>query len=179
MAHRFIVLLRGINVGGKNKLKMEDLRAALADVGFGDPQTYIQSGNIRLESPYPDSEGTEKGVSDCIKNAFGLDIASIALTHVALLEIQKANPYHLQPGIDIKNVYFTFLSRPPIREAWDKICPADYEPEVFTVSHGAIHLYFPNGYGKAQLTNTFFEKKLKVLATTRNWNTVQALLDDA
>jgi uncharacterized protein (DUF1697 family) len=168
----YIVLLRGINVSGKNILPMAELRELLSSLQFENVQTYIQSGNIVLNSEFSKEEIVDK-VKNGIAATFGYDVPVLART---IDEWEKAianNPY---PTENHKIVSFTFLSEVPIETVVEVNITND---DVHTVLNDMVYMYCPDGFGRTKLTNNLFEKKLKVTATSRNFRTTMKLLEMA
>ncbi|MCI2230063.1 DUF1697 domain-containing protein [Polaribacter sp. MSW13] len=166
----FIVLLRGINVSGKNKLPMAELRNLLNILDFKNVQTYIQSGNIILDSEDSKSIVCQK-IKEGILNQFGYDVPVIART-ISEWKIAIDNyPFSLE---NEKIVAFTFLDRSPkISEIEIKNIRGDQ----FKIANEVVYLYCPIGFGKTKITNNVLEKKLNVIATTRNFKTTEKLLE--
>lgn len=171
----YIALLRGINVSGKNLLKMAPLAEALSETGLRNIRTYIQSGNIVFESGITDSLILGTVISEKIKERFGFETPVQVLSRNELIRIRDNNPFINMQGFPADKLHLTLLQSVPKVELPDKIAAVDYSPDAFVVSDNAIYLYCPNGYGRTRLTNTFFENKLKMNATTRNWATVVKL----
>ncbi|MFY0603555.1 MAG: DUF1697 domain-containing protein [Flavobacteriaceae bacterium] len=166
---RYIVLLRGINVSGKNKLPMQDLRAVLSELGYQNIQTYIQSGNIILDSEKEKSV-VENEIKERIKSKFGYDVPVISRTIEGIENAIKFNPYPIE---NEKVVAVIFLSD-VVTETDIEINKAD--EDQFTVLKDVVYIYCPNGFGRSKLTINIFEKKLNVIATSRNWRTTNKLL---
>lgn len=167
---RYIVLLRGINVSGKNKLPMQDLRELLSELRYENVQTYIQSGNIILDSEKEKSV-LEKEIKAGIKSKFGYDVPVIARTVKGIEIAIQGNPY---PVDNEKVVAVIFLS--------DVTTKTDLEinraeEDQFTILKDVVYIYCPNGFGRSKLTISVFEKKLEVSATSRNWRTTKKLLE--
>lgn len=174
----YIALLRGINVSGQKKIKMADLRTYLGDAGLQDVKTYIQSGNIVFKSENADKTELAQKISDEIKEAYGFHVPVLVLTADYLQSVIEQNTY-FKAGKDISKLYVIFLSEHPSQEKIATLEAVDYSPEEFTLHDTHLDFYFPNGYGRSKLNNNFFERKLKVSATTRNWKTINKLLDMA
>lgn len=168
----YIVILRGVNVSGKNKLPMAELRQLLSKLKFENVQTYIQSGNIVLSSKLPKKE-VIKSVKNGIASTFGYDIAVLAKT-ISEWEIAIANnPY---PTENHKIVSFTFFNR-IVKETTIEINITN--DDKYTILNDMVYMYCPDGFGRTKLTNNLFEKKLKVTATSRNYRTTMKLLEIA
>ncbi len=169
----YIALLRGINVSGQKKIKMAELRIHLKEWGFSEVQTYIQSGNIVLQADESTSEQIAARIHQGIQSAYGFHVPVMVLVPEDLDEVLANNPF--LPEQDSKRVYVTFLSAQPAQHLLDKLLEEDYSPEAFELVKQHIYFFSPSGYGRAKMNNNFFEKKLKVNATTRNWRTVNKL----
>ena len=163
----YIVLLRGINVSGKNKLPMVDLRELLNDLQFQNVQTYIQSGNIILESDESKSEVCEK-IKEAIFNKFGYDVPVLIRAPEERKEIIEKYPFSIE---NEKIVAFTFLDRTTSETEIKEI-----KEDQYKIAGDVVYLNCPSGFGKTKLTNNFIEKKLNVIATTRNLRTTLKLL---
>ncbi|TCI90753.1 DUF1697 domain-containing protein [Tenacibaculum sp. M341] len=164
----FIVLLRGINVSGKNKLPMQDLRTLLEKLNFEAVQTYIQSGNIILKS-----EDTKEKVASIIKEAilkeFGYEVPVLVKTIEEWQSAIENNPFK---NVEEKQQYFTFLSEATSMENIE----VDAKNDEYKIKGDVVYVNAVGGYGKTKLNNNLFEKKLKVSATTRNLKTTLKLL---
>lgn len=165
----YIILLRGINVSGKNKLPMEELRKILNNLGFQNVQTYIQSGNIILSSEEGKSEVCQK-IQEGILQKFGYDIPVLARTPNEWKKVIDNYPFSIE---NHKIVAFAFLDSIP-KETDIEI--KGQKEDKFKVVKDVVYLYCPSGFGKTKLTNKTLETKLKVTATTRNFKTTMKLL---
>lgn len=167
---RYIVLLRGINVSGKNKLPMAELRDMLNELNYKNVQTYIQSGNVILESSKTKSV-TCKTIKIGIKDKFGFDVPVIART---IPEWEKAiNNYPFSTENE-KIVAFTFLEQSSEETILDIKSIGE---DQYKIVNDVVYLYCPSGFAKTKLTNNTIEKKLKAIATTRNLRTTLKLLE--
>lgn len=168
-----ISLLRGINVSGKRLIKMDALSALYNELGFTGVKTYIQSGNVVFQTTETNTGVLAEKISAAIKTRFDFDVPVLVLSAKELEMAATSNPY---VGLhEEKFLHVTFLADLPTAENWNKIEAEAYLPDAFQVIEKCIYLHTPNGYGNTKLNNTFFENKLKVSATTRNWKTVQTL----
>lgn len=166
----YIVILRGINVSGKNKIPMAELRELLFTLNVENVQTYIQSGNIVLDSNMS-KEDVIAAIKNAIREKFGYEIAVMAKTITEWEKVISENPY---PTDNHKIVSFTFLSEVP---KITTIEVSNTNDDTYTVVNDMVYIYCPSGFGKTKLTNNFFEKKLKVTATSRNYRTTMKLLE--
>lgn len=171
----YISILRGINVSGHHIIKMEDLRQLFAKIGMQNIQTYIQSGNIVFQHIPTDKKILETQISNAITEKFNFNIPVIVLEFAEMAQIISKNPFLSYVSKDVCHLHVTFLSENPCQENYNKITAGIYQNDEFALVDKAIYLYCPNGYGNSKLSNSFFENKLKVTATTRNWKTTLQL----
>jgi len=173
----FIVLLRGINVGGKRKILMGDLRMLLGKNGYSEIRTYIQSGNILLQS---DKETNTKKIGihiqKLIEKAYGFVVPTVVLSFEALKKAYEDKPFP-NPESDKISLHLTILQSVPDPELVKAIADFDAGADRFQIKKQFVYLRCEGKYHKSKLTNNFFEKKLKVPATTRNWRTLGKLLE--
>lgn len=171
---RYACLLRGVNVGGQRKINMRQLCDLFQGIGFRDVKNYLQSGNIVLESSLsPETAG--RRLSKVISDEFRFDDVDVLVFDAATLgRIIAACPG--DPGTDDRTKwYFTFLSKSPADQQWKTLHGSEYSPDKYFAGKRVIYVFCANGYGRTKINNGFFEQKLKVRATTRNWNTVTKL----
>lgn len=174
----YIALLRGINVSGKNILKMVDLKQLFVDLEFHNVLTYIQSGNVIFESEQKDISKIESQIFEGIKQVFGYSVKVLVITKEQLKTVYTSNPFLLRETIDITKLYVTFLKENYYSEGiknLEELVSAN--EEEFKIIANSAYLYLPNGAGRAKLTNNLFEKKLSTSATTRNWKTITKLIE--
>ena len=170
-----IAILRGINVGGKRKILMKDLKALCEELGFENPQTYIQSGNVIFENAKGQSN-LELGdqLAAGILERFGFDVPVIVRTASELSNSIDKNSFY-QEGRDISQLHLTFLKEEPSPENKELLLTFNYQPDEYVLDGQNVFIYCAGKYHQSKLSNNFFEKKLKVGATTRNWKTVLKL----
>ncbi|MBK7212853.1 MAG: DUF1697 domain-containing protein [Bacteroidales bacterium] len=173
----WIALLRGINVSGSNLLKMDELKKSLSNAGLQSLISYIQSGNLIFKSGIHSGEELENLIQVTILNDFGLNVPVLVKSVIQLEDAVNQNPLINESGHDIDFLHLTLLSESPGPDLTSKIFPVNHSSEKALLSGDRIYLYCPEGYGRTKFTNTFFEKKLKVKATTRNWKTLTRLLE--
>jgi uncharacterized protein (DUF1697 family) len=170
----YIAILRGINVSGHKLIKMDALKASFEHLGFADVQTYIQSGNIVFKYKV-NSKLLNNKIKAMLADEYGFDVPVLVKTVPEMEAIFNNNPFINNVTNDINTLHVTLLAEKPLPEHIAKL-NKDFGMDVYIIIENTIYLYCPNGYGKTKLTNTFFESKLKVSATTRNWKTISALV---
>lgn len=173
---KYISLIRGINVGGKT-LKMDKLRSIYQSLKFSDIKTYIQSGNVLFNSRSNDVEKIEDDIVKKILSETGLTVSVIIRKSDELGAIIAKNPFIKRDIKETKRLYITFLEKEPSKESIKNIILPKPTKDEFILLGKEIYLFCPAGYGETILSNTFFEKKLKMGATTRNWNTTNKLYE--
>ena len=172
----YISLLRGINVSGQNKILMADLKALYQDLGFQNVTTYIQSGNVVFthHSPLSNQE-LAKEIENAIQQKYNFLVPVIIRKAAELSQIVAANPFVADDTIDVERLHVTFLAEQPQTGNLEKLNTYNSPPDRFVVVGQEVFLYIPERYGDTKLSNSFFENKLKVSATTRNWKTIMQL----
>lgn len=175
----YISMIRGINVGGK-RIKMTDLRDLYGSMGFEPVKTYIQSGNVIFKSNIDDPDYLAEQIQQKIFQTFNYQVEVIIRTKEELEKVIESSPYAEK---ETEYLHVTFLSDTPSETAVQTIHPENIRgiksSEKFIVQSREIYLYLPHGYGRTKLNNNFFEKKLRLNATTRNWKTLNKLLEIA
>jgi uncharacterized protein (DUF1697 family) len=173
---KYISFIRGINVSGKNPVKMSDLAIRYANLGFKNIRTYIQSGNVFFDAEVKDVLWLENEIQKMFLQVFGYEVRVIVLTTESLQKIYQANPF-VHAGIsNFEKLHLTLLSGIPPRMDIIKLSELKDSEDKYELIENAIYIYCENGYGRTKLNNNFFEKKLKLSATTRNWNTIESLV---
>ncbi len=177
----FVALLRSINVGGRNKVPMADLRALVGSLGFESVETYVQSGNVVFAGPGA-PEAVARAIQSRITADLGLEVPVIVRSRQQLGRVIAANPY-AGLEVDPRTVHVTFLSGPPDAEhrrdlgrlAAESGPDGSFGDDRFELAGRDIFLHCPGGYGETRLNNTFMERRAGRVATTRNWRTVTTL----
>lgn len=172
----YICLLRGVNVSGKNLIKMDALKQLFLNLGCVNIATYIQSGNVIFTSKDKDVLKLKSEIYDKINEEFGLNIPILIIPKKELESAITNNIFQKNRSEDITKLHVTFMSQQPQATDIAQIMAVNYGEDEFIIIDKCIYLFCPNGYGNTKLTNTFFEKKLNVSCTTRNWKTVNELL---
>lgn len=171
-----VALLRGINVGGRNRLPMADLRRIFRDVGCEEVETYIQSGNVVFAAG-PELAGRVPGlVGAAIAEEFGYDIPLVTRIRAELEAVADDNPF-LEEGADLKTLHVAFLGDEPGADAVEALDPDRSPPDEFRVRGREIYLCCPNGMARTKLTTQYFDSRLDTTSTMRNWRTVLKLVE--
>ncbi|HSZ25946.1 MAG TPA: DUF1697 domain-containing protein [Cytophagaceae bacterium] len=171
----YIAILRGINVSGHNLIKMDALRSLCKELGFRNAKTYIQSGNIVFQYKKISCDSLEKKIEQAIFTSFSFKVPVLVKEAVELTSVLQHNPFVNVRMEDETKLHVTFLSKEPDKGLVDKIKEGSYAADECIFSGRNVYLFCPNGYGNTKLHNGFFESKLKVTATTRNWKTLNEL----
>lgn len=166
-----VALLRGVMPSGKNAVKMADVRRVLTDGGFADVRTWIQSGNIALQSAL-DAAQTSDRIRDLLHIHLGVDLAVIVKTREQLQEVLDGNPF-TDESYDIKRVFFT-LANVPLADPND-LNAQDFGEDKLAIAPQAAYLYIPRDASRSKLGNAFLEKQLGQRLTTRNFNTLSKM----
>jgi uncharacterized protein (DUF1697 family) len=173
---KYVALLRGINVAGANKIKMNDLRQLFTGLGYTEVQTYLQSGNVVFAGPDEDPARLAKGIETAIVDELGLTVTVLLRNRQDLERVLASNPY-LNRDENLARLPVTFLAELPAPARAAELRVPAGETAVFTLVDREVYLHCPDGYGRTKLNNAFIERKLGVAATTRNWKSVTALHD--
>jgi uncharacterized protein (DUF1697 family) len=168
-------MLRGINVGGNKRIKMDDLRKSFEGLGFEQVKTYIQSGNVVFKAGKASSVALGKKIEAMIVRDFGFSASVIVRTAAELSETIAANPFLVQRGIDHEKLHVVFLSDSATAAALKKLAEFTVAPDQSQCVGKEIFLYLPNGFSASSLWKVPWEKALAVVTTTRNWKTVNSL----
>lgn len=177
MSLRYVALLRGVNVGGRNKLPMADLRAIAAACGAGDVRSYIQSGNLLFSAEPAAAVGLGHAISSGIAERFGYRVPVVLRSEAALAQALASNPFLTrEERVDESELHVLFLADTPPAEAVAALDPDRSPPDRFAVSGREVYLRLPQGMARTKLTNDYFDTKLGTVGTARNWRTAQMLL---
>ena len=170
-----IALLRGINVGGHNKVLMADLRALFEALGHTDVATYVQSGNVLFTSEGADEIAITQAIAVALRDRFGSAIPVIMRTTEELGAVAARHPYAgAQP--DIAKLAVVFLAAAPAPDAIAKLDRARFVPGECTLEGRHLYVHYPKGAGRSRLTLDAIERAYGTTATARNWRTVTKLL---
>lgn len=175
MAATHLALLRGVNVGGKNKLPMKDLAAMFAAAGCDDVRTYIQSGNVLFRAEPAVAAGVATAVAGAIAHRFGYRTPVVVRTAEELRRAVARNPF-LASGAAPEALHVLFLADEPARDRVDALDPGRSPGDDFAVLGREVFLHLPRGVAGSKLTNAYFDARLATVSTGRNWRTVTTLL---
>lgn len=173
----YISFLRGINMTGHNSMKMNDLEQLYIDLGFSKVETYIQSGNVIFSSDddleIPDL--TSK-IEREILEKFKYQIPVMVRTIDEIEKYTSLNPFLEVTNFDPSKMAVLLLHETPSEAQIEKVKNVDYPPDRFKIIDKEIYIYCPNGFGRTKLYTNFFENKMKVIGTARNWKTITTIL---
>lgn len=178
MTDTHIALLRGINVGGRNKLPMKDLAAIFTDLGCTDVRTYIQSGNVVYVAEPELAAVISERVAAAIHDRLELTVPVVTRTAAELEAVARANPF-VAEGADPKTLAVAFLAHTPDAGRVAALDPERSPPDRFAVHGREIYLHLPNGAARSKLTNAYLDSRLATISTARNWRTVNKLVEIA
>lgn len=171
----YAALLRAINVGGTGIIRMAELKALCEDVGFGDVQTLLQSGNVVFTSRAKAAVVSEK-LASAIEAGHGLRPAVIVRTTEELADVIARNPFPDAAKEEPNRLLVSFLAGAPAKDAADRLAAVKVEKEKLHLSGRELYVHYAGGgMGTSKVTNVVLERALGVAATARNWNTVTKL----
>jgi uncharacterized protein (DUF1697 family) len=174
-----ISLLRGVNVGGHHKIKMDALRALYESLELQQPQTYVQSGNVVFRTKERNLVGLAQRIEDGIERSVGFRPAVILRTLPEWRDVIARNPFGKRSGIEPSKLLVSFLAAEPAKDALAKVLEIETKPEELHASGRELYIYFPDGMGRSKLPWASLDKVLGSPGTGRNWNTVKKLLEIA
>ena len=173
---RYVALLRGINVGGKNKLLMADLRQIFEEAGCCEVSSYIQSGNVLFSASPSQVSVLPRAISETIATRFGYQVPVIVRELQELKRLVAANPF-LREGQEPHALHLMCLAACPTPEQIASLDHKRSEPDAFALRGNNIYLYFPNGTARSKFTTGYFDRALATTSTIRNWNTMIKLIE--
>jgi uncharacterized protein (DUF1697 family) len=171
-----LVLLRGINVSGHNMIKMEALKKMLETNGFLNVQTYIQSGNVFVDTDEENPSKVGFLIKQEIFKAFGHEVPVVVIGKSDLEKCFSNNPFLNEKELDLKKLYVAFLSVQLKSDSINDLKISQVKPDEANIDESRLYIKYAVGAGKTRLDQKYIEKKLNVTATIRNWNTVTQLL---
>jgi uncharacterized protein (DUF1697 family) len=171
-----LALLRGINVSGHNMMKMEALKTMLENIGFKNVRTYLQSGNVFVDTDEESASKVGFMIKQEIFKVFGHEVPTIVITKEDLELCFKNSPYLKEKDIDTKKLYVAFVSTALKSENINDLKISQFKPDEASIDGNRIFIKYDIGAGKTRLEGKYIEKKLNVIVTMRNWNTITNLL---
>lgn len=173
-----IAFLRGVNIAGHTMISMKELPDLFLKLGLGDVKTYIQSGNIIFKNGTGlDDAFLEEKIEQEIKQKFDAKVSVMVRSVSDLKSLASRNPFLKEPDFDPSRMAVIFLQEKASQDGINKVKDIDYPPDKFRISGREIFLYCPNGFGRTKLYTNFFEKKMGVIGTSRNWKTISTIVD--
>jgi len=173
----YLAFLRGINVGGNNKVPMADLREMLTALGYKKAKTLLQSGNAVFAAPKQDLLKLEKKLEGATKDKFGVQVDYMVRDATVLDRVIKENPFPQMAKEDPSHLLVTFLKDTPRQTAGADLQAAIKGNEVVRVMGDIAYITFPDGIGTSKVTSSVIDKNLGTRGTARNWNTILKLRD--
>jgi uncharacterized protein (DUF1697 family) len=176
--HTYISFLRGINMTGHNSIKMTELAALYSDLGFDRPETFIQSGNVIFNvNKEMLVTAIVTAIETAIHNTFGYTVPVMIRSVPEMRNILSSNPFLEEAKFDPSKMAVIFLHDNLKESEIRKVADVNYPPDKFKIIGNEIYTFCPNGFGKTKLYTNFFENKMKVQGTARNWKTITTLLN--
>ena len=172
-----LALLRGINVSGHNMIKMDSLKTVLENAGFQNVRTYIQSGNVFVDSEEEHGASVGFKIKQEIFKELGIEVPIVVVSKEDLSACLKNNPYLQEKECDTKKLYVAFLSKELQGSSINDLKISQFKPDEAAIDKSRIYIKYAVGAGKTRLDQKYIEKKLNLVATIRNWNTVSTLLE--
>ncbi|MBZ4041208.1 DUF1697 domain-containing protein [Flavobacterium hibisci] len=172
-----LALLRGINVSGYNMMKMEALKTMLENIGFTNVRTYLQSGNVFVDSNEESASKVGFVIKQEIFKVFGHEVPVVVIAKEDLELCFKNNPFLKEKEVDSKKLYVAFVSIALKKESINDLKISQFKPDEASIDGKRIFIKYAVGAGKTRFDQKYIEKKLNVTATIRNWNTVTNLLN--
>ena len=172
-----ICMLRGVNLGPHNRIKMDVLRELCTSLKFRDAQTYVQSGNVLFRTDERDLLAVSKRIEKAIEKGCGFRCDVILRTTAELREVIARNPFAKRRGIEPKKLLVTFLACDPGEEARKQVRNMKTEPEEVRIEGREMYTYYPNGMARPKISWAAIERVIKTSGTARNWNSVTKLLE--
>jgi uncharacterized protein (DUF1697 family) len=171
----YIAMLRGINVGGHKRIKMEQLRRSFEGLGFEQVKTYIQSGNVVFKTTKLPAVELSKKIKEKLLSEFGFSVSVISRTADEMSKTIENNPFLQDRGIDQEKLHVTFLSDAPSPITLKRLADLTTAPDQSRCLDKEVYLYLPKGVSESGLMKTSLDRVLLVVTTTRNWKTVNQL----
>jgi uncharacterized protein (DUF1697 family) len=173
---QFTVLLRAVNVGGRNKVPMARLRELAEGLGYTDVSTYLQSGNLIVTTDTNKPADVEAAIAGAIRDDLGVDVAVLARSRKELAAVVAANPFADKTSAP-KRLHVNFLTKQPAAATLKALDRNEFDPERFEFGDRCMYQWFPDGVGRSRMATAPWDRRLGVQGTGRNWRTVTAMLE--
>jgi uncharacterized protein (DUF1697 family) len=170
----YVALLRAINVGGARKIKMADLRAMFATMGYTSAQTYIQSGNVVFQAA-EEEQPLRQRIERQIEATFGFPVAVALRASDEMALLAARSPYPPDALAEDESLYVALLTETPSPAGAERLLASETTPDEFRLIGREVYLLYRRTMRDTRLTNTLLEKRLGVAATSRNWRTITTL----
>jgi len=174
-----ICMLRGVNVGGHNLIKMDALKALCVSLKLKDPQTYVQSGNVIFSTEENDLAKLGTRIQDAIERKIGFRPNVMLRTAAEMRKVVARNPFAKRSGIEPGKLLVNFLAADPGKDARENALAIKIGPEEMHLIGREAYIYFPNGQGRSRFPWPAIERALGTSGTGRNWNSVTKMLEMA
>jgi uncharacterized protein (DUF1697 family) len=171
---RFVALLRSVNVAGHGRLAMNDLRASFEALGYDNVTTYIQTGNVLFTTSSKSEKAIAGAIEERLAHDFGDSPAVLVRSVADFRRVGSSSPY-AKAGADPARHHVTFLATTPTKTALEGLTLPPSGRDELVVDGKEVYVHTPDGYANTKYTGTFLERRLGVVSTTRNWNTVTKL----
>lgn len=171
-----LALLRGINVSGHNMIKMEALKTVLDAAGFQNVRTYVQSGNVFVDTDEANAAAVGFKIKQELFKNFGHEVPVVVIAKSDLDACLSNNPFLKEKEVDTKKLYVAFISTTLKDTSINDLKISQFKPDEARIDGNKIFIKYAVGAGKTRFDQKYIEKKLNVTATIRNWNTVTQLL---
>jgi uncharacterized protein (DUF1697 family) len=171
----YVAFLRAVNVGGNNGLPMKTLAKIMMELGHGDVKTHLQSGNVVFSSDREDERAMSTEIAAAIEAQAGFRPAIMLRSRAEIEGVIAGNPL-LTPEINPARMLTVFLEEKPAAEGIARLEPERFPNEKFAVVGREMYVLYDDGMGNSKFTPAYYERRLNVLGTGRNWNTVTKVL---
>ena len=174
---KYVCFLRAVNVGGKNRIVMNELKLLFENLGFESVETFIQSGNVKFTSFSDNTDYLSELIQTSILEKFSLNIICMILTTNDLNKISTNVPLNISENMDENNIYVGILSGRPENEKVSKLILLDYSPDKIIYNDGVLYLYVSNSFSNSKFTGKLIEKVLERYVTFRKFTVLKKLTD--
>jgi len=172
----YVALLRGINVNGQKIIKMNQLKNIFEDTQFKNVKTYIQSGNVIFDTIQEETTSISERIQNSLKETLGFEVTVIVRSISELEQIIKVNPFRIEELLENEKIHITLLDQKPTAASIDILKAAKSNKDEIQVLNREVYILCRNGYAKTIYSNSTIEKRLKVVATTRNLDTINKIM---